>query len=205
MPTIPLHLPSLATLHGSAQGAPSNVQNPLPELLHTPLGLALLELQGSINLPTPEEVEAASHSEAADELSDDKEKDRTKTPIGRVVLPDHDADRAAAGDTTWMKRAYLYVGPHQRLTGEVQVLPKPLAVIRPRQRAAKNSESEDVDVDMTDLSSDRRDGDGHDHDDTAGNGAGEGCEELEIADIIRYKLLFASRPEPIGAGISGLD
>lgn len=180
----------------------SDVQNPLPGLLHTPLGLALLELQGAINLPAPEEEETAPNSGAADAVSDQKE---TTTPIGRLVFPDYDPDRAADGNKTWMKRAYLYVGPHQRLTGEVQALAKPLAVIRPRRpvmpcsRTSALEGEEEEDVNMNDPS--LNDDDGH----SARHADENGCEELEIAEIIRYKLIFSSRPEPIAAGIKELD
>lgn len=66
-------------------------------------------------------------------------------------------------DQAWMKKVLLFVGQHQRLTGEVKKLAKPVGVLR------------------------RREGDG------------EGREEaLEIVDVVRYKILFAHRPEPIG-------
>ena len=66
-----------------------------------------------------------------------------------------------------MRKVYLYVGKHQRLTGEVKKLLKPMAVIR------KREEQDEI----------QRDGEG---------------EELEIAEIVRWKILFAGRPEPVG-------
>lgn len=63
-------------------------------------------------------------------------------------------------DTKWMKRAYLYVGRYQRMTGEVKKLPRPIAVL---QKRAGFSEAE----------------------------------ELEVVEIVRYKVLFKSRPEPV--------
>lgn len=66
-----------------------------------------------------------------------------------------------------MKTVYLYVGQHQRLTGEVTKLAKPLAVIR------------------------RRDTPELPREDAAG-------EELEIVDVVHYKILFSTRPEPVG-------
>jgi chromosome transmission fidelity protein 8 len=62
-----------------------------------------------------------------------------------------------------MKQVYLYVGQHQRLTGEVKKLPKPLAVIRRRGEASED----------------------------------EVAEELEVVDIVKYKLVFSTRPEPV--------
>lgn len=61
-----------------------------------------------------------------------------------------------------MKRVHLYVGKHQRLTGEVKKLAKPLAVIGKR-------EGQPGDV-----------------------------EQLEIREVIYWKVLFSSRPEPVG-------
>ncbi|KAK4691655.1 chromosome transmission fidelity protein 8, partial [Lecanoromycetidae sp. Uapishka_2] len=132
MPSIPLHVVPKDTV--------SRVRNPLPELLQTPAGLAILEIQGSINLPpaTPS---------------------TSTTPIGRLDFPEHHSNTA---NDSWMKRVHLYVGQHQRLTGEVKKLPNPVAVIRKRE---------------TDP--------------------GQG-DELEIAEIVYYKIIFSSRPEPVG-------
>lgn len=72
-----------------------------------------------------------------------------------------------------MKTVHLYIGRHQRLTGEVKKLAKPLAVIR-RREFTKEARRED-----------------------AGGDDGQG-EELEIVDLVYYKLLFSFRPEPVG-------
>ncbi|RKU43350.1 hypothetical protein DL546_005304 [Coniochaeta pulveracea] len=125
---------------------PQSAPNGLPQLLQTPRGLALLELQGTINLP--------DSSESVD--------------IGRIDFPDYREDALDPSSTAWMKRVYLYVGEHQRLTGDVRKLPKPIAVIR-RKGAVGGGEHE-------------ADGD---------------AEELEVLEIIKYKLVFASRPEPV--------
>lgn len=68
-----------------------------------------------------------------------------------------------------MKKVYLYVGKHQRLTGEVKKLPKAMAVIRKRESEGEEEAEEEG-----------------------------GGEELEIAEIVRWKILFAGRPEPVG-------
>ncbi|RDW82431.1 hypothetical protein BP6252_03543 [Coleophoma cylindrospora] len=132
--------------------------NPLPQLLQTPSGLALLELQGTINLP--------SHS--ASSSADDQ------VAIGRLIFPHYDPASQDPKDTSWMKRVYMYVGKHQRLTGEVKKLPKPMAIIRKRVV----------------------------EDDSAGSGdlAGgeERSEELEVVEIVKWKILFSLRPEPVG-------
>ena len=137
MPTIPLHT-------SPAQTTDTTHTNPLPQLLQTPGGLAILEIQGSINLPTA--------SPSSPSIS-----------IGRLVFPDYTAG-GSPEDKSWTKRVHLYVGQHQRLTGEVKKLPNAVAVIRKRD---------------------------------SGEATAEG-DELEIAEIVYYKIIFSSRPEPMG-------
>ena len=137
MPTIPLHL--------APKEAIKPVSNPLPQLLQTPTGLAILEIQGTLNLPP------SSNSSS------------TSTPVGRLVFPDY-TPTTPEDDKSWMKRVYLYIGLHQRLTGEVKKLPNPVVVIRKRE--------------PTDSST-------------------AGTDELEIMDIVYWKVLFSSRPEPV--------
>ncbi|RDA84035.1 hypothetical protein CP532_6521 [Ophiocordyceps camponoti-leonardi (nom. inval.)] len=110
----------------------------LPQLLQTPSGLALLELQGSVNLP----AESASSS----------------VQMGRLEFPDD-----APGGESSTSRVHLYVGQHQRLTGEVKKLPKALAVVRRRHH--------------------------HDNQEDA---------DLEVVEIVKHKLVFSNRPEPVG-------
>ncbi|CAF9936574.1 hypothetical protein IMSHALPRED_010813 [Imshaugia aleurites] len=137
MPTIPLHT-------SPAQTNGKSTINPLPKVLQTPGGLAILEIQGSINLP------AASPSSPT-------------ISIGRLVFPDYTAD-GSPENKSWMNKVHLYVGQHQRLTGEVKKLPNPVAVIRKRD---------------------------------SGEAIAEG-DELEIAEIVYFKVIFSSRPEPVG-------
>ena len=134
MPTIPLHLTPKALVI-----PPSN---PLPQLLETPTGLAILEIQGTVNLPS---------SDPSTET----------TPIGRLVFPDC-SENSPSNGTAWTKRVHLYVGQHQRLTGEVKKLPNPVAVIRKREDHQTDSE------------------------------------ELEIVEVVYWKVVFSSRPEPVG-------
>lgn len=125
--------------------------NPLPELLQTPSGLALLELQGSINLPAAEDDSPASLSSGI--------------VVGRLDFPDYDPN---AEGSAWMRRVHMYIGQHQRLTGEVKKLPRPIAVVRKRGGG-----------DMED---------GEDGD-------------LEVAEVVKYKILFSNRPEPVGTKV----
>ncbi|KAG7152667.1 Chromosome transmission fidelity protein 8 like [Verticillium longisporum] len=130
------------------------VDNLLPQTIQTPSGLALLELQGTINLP--------------EDAVDSDGKATKSIPVGRIDFPDYHPDTQEAGSTAWMKRVYLYVGPHQRLTGEVKKLPKAIAIVR------------------------KKDG--------ASNGP-DGEEQLEVAEIVKYKLVFSHRPEPVNTEI----
>jgi chromosome transmission fidelity protein 8 len=150
MPSIPIHTsPKPQTSH----------TNPLPTVLQTPAGLALIEIQGTIHAPFPTPSSESSASET------------TQTSIGRLEFPLYSGS-VKDDDGKWMKKVYMYVGKHQRLTGEVKKLPKAMAVLR------KIPESGDVAM-----------GDA---------GDGDAREELEIAEIIKWKILFAGRPEPVG-------
>ena len=128
MPTIPLHAPSLCNSHPSP--------NALPSLLHTPLGLGLVEIQGSLNIPSK-----------PDDGSGKRQIGRIEFPLLNTAATGSDAQEGA-----WMKQVHFYVGERQRLLGEVKKLEKPVGVMN-------------------------------------------GKEELEIADIVRWKLYFGSRPE----------
>lgn len=155
MPIIPIH---------TSASSPTRPTNPLPTLLQTPSGLALVEIQGTIHAPFS--------SPSSDSISAEP----TKTHIGRLEFPLYDS-ASKDDDGKWMKKVYLYVGKHQRLTGEVKKLPKAVAVLKKR-------ECEDDEV-MRDIDS------GAPGEDGIG-------EELEIAEIVRWKILFAGRPEPVG-------
>lgn len=154
MPSILLH----PSTDRNSEPDDSILENPLPQLLQTPSGLAIIELQGTINMPS---------TETSDILDDNQKVRDQETSIGRIVFPEYSTTEAG-NDTSWMKRVYMYVGQHQRLTGEVRKLAKPLAVIWRRQQ----------------------DGDSDQILETA--------EELEVVQIIHYKILFPSRPEPVG-------
>lgn len=137
MPTVTLHPPARDRTHNSTNG------DPLPSLVQTPSGLAMIELQGTISSEEPELAAALT--------------------LGRLVFPPPEGDEHGEWDG---KRVMLYVGDHQRLTGDVKKLSKPIAVIR------------------RELVSDQ--------DSTAVE------DEVEIAEIVYYKMLFAHRPEPLG-------
>lgn len=153
MPSVPLHPPSKSI----------TVNNPLPALLQTPSGLAILELQGTINFPTSTTDEDHNDTNITEEKSETKTK-VIETELGKIMFPDY-SEFMDPDSTKWMKRVYLYAGRYQRMTGEVKKLAKPLAVVRRRERGITEA-------------------------DRAGD-------ELEIVEVIKYKIIFASRPEPV--------
>ncbi|KAJ5589823.1 hypothetical protein VI817_003461 [Penicillium citrinum] len=156
MPSIQIHPQSskhagTATSNGPALPA----SNPLPQLLQTPSGLAILELQGTINLPISEDEDNQYTSQESNSNANGAD---FETPIGKLIFPDYSP--LNPDDTKWMKRVYLYVGRYQRMTGEVKKLPRPIAMLQKRAPSATN-------------------------------------EELEVVEIIRYKIFFKNRPEPV--------
>ncbi|KAH9827605.1 sister chromatid cohesion protein ctf8 [Teratosphaeria destructans] len=123
MPSIPLHPPAKRSW---------DTTNSLPQLLQTPSGLAIMEIQGTINsTPIP-----PSQADVQNGMLDGS------LHIGKLMFPLYDPSNGAE-DTAWHKRVYLYVGRHQRLTGEVKKLTKPLAVVR---RKEGTGESESLEV-----------------------------------------------------------
>jgi len=79
----------------------------------------------------------------------------------------------APDDTKWMKKVQLFIGKNQKLTGEVRKLAKPLGVVRRRERPEDDGENDVNGV----------------------NGGQSQGDELEIMDLVKYKLYFSSRPE----------
>ena len=166
MSTIPLHT-------ASASWPKAVEANPLPRLLQTPSGLAILELQGTINLPAQEPGDASTSTEEHGLVTAEQ------TPIGRLIFPHYDPQDPTS--TAWMKRVHLYVGKHQKLTGEVKKLPKAIAVVRKRPAGLTHERQVD-----------------------AGIGAEkEVLDELEIVEIVHYKIIFSTRPEPVGTWEAG--
>ena len=143
---------TIIPLHPTALDDPQPTLNPLPQLFHTPLGFAVVELQGTINLPPP----APGASE---------------TTIGSLTFPP-----GFGSDIN--RRVYLYIGANQRMTGELRKLAKPVGVLRRRMS---------------------HDGD---NEQTAGQEGGKWSgEELEVADIVHWKIVFSTRPEPVGNSV----
>ncbi|KAI5820802.1 putative sister chromatid cohesion protein Ctf8 [Pyronema omphalodes] len=141
MPSIPLYL--------SPSTPPATVSNPLPQLLQTPSGLAIIELQGTINHPNDGSL------------------------IGTFIFPQDD-------DKEKGKKVWLYIGSHQRMLGEMKKLGTPLGVLRRRERG-------DVNMDIMETEEEKWSG-----------------EELEIVEVVYWKVVFAGRPEPVTKGMVGV-
>lgn len=146
-------MPAIELVRSFETGTQS-ADNPLPRLLHTPLGLAIIEIQGTIHTPNTDVVPA-----------DDEVEGITRTTrVGRLEFPSYDG---SGGEGPWMKSVHLYIGKHQRLTGEVKKLAKPLMVLSKVDHAGQSATS-------------------------------DGENQLGIHAIIRHKILFSGRPEPVG-------
>jgi chromosome transmission fidelity protein 8 len=129
MPSIPIYAPS-----GASETA--SIPSPLPQLLQTPSGLALVELQGTINVP------AISEEGNGQEANEDASFTRgISTPVGKLLFPAYSPSNPKE-DTAWMKHVYLYVGKHQRMTGEIKKLPKPMGIMRKRTKASDEDPDE---------------------------------------------------------------
>jgi len=156
MPAVQLH-PRFDDAR-AVDAAPS----PLPTLLQTPAGLAVIEIQGTIHAPGQIDFPSTQDDMSSSSLQ-----------VGRLEFPLHDGRDAEGG--AWMRKVYLYIGKHQRLSGEVKKLSKPLLILAKGETPASS---------MTD-------------DSEMGNGPQQ--EHLDILAVIKYKILFASRPEPVGS------
>lgn len=141
-------------------------ENPLPQLIQTPSGLALLELQGTFETSSSDDHDGpACNTEHTAEIED----------LGVLSYDPDDPDSILE----------LLVGEHQRLTGSIQKLARPLAVLQK------------IDA-WEPLPLQQRQGEGEDGD--------ERCEEeLRVVEIVRYKIVFAGRPEPVGAVVPDED
>lgn len=91
-------------------------------------------------ITTANEAKEREKEEGHDEEEEDDGDDAVQqTNIGRLVFPDYKAG-SSPDEMSWTKRVYLYVGMHQRLTGEVKKLPKALAIVRKKRRKSETRE-----------------------------------------------------------------
>ncbi|GAA6050972.1 hypothetical protein JCM3770_005349 [Rhodotorula araucariae] len=192
---LPLH--SAACLLAQLASPPSPSEPPLVFIDDEPF---LVELQGSLEAPTGEECAGEEASKAGAAMEGVR--------VGKVDLADP-------------KKPILRIA-HHRLEGKLETLPVPFALLRttrsapssssasasasPSERPAKrprlaaaaaaaNPESNSrVDAEAEAEADTRGDGDG----DGDGDGYGEeGWTRVSIVAVIRRKLVFSKRPEPL--------
>lgn len=96
-----------------------NLENPEENLISTPYGLAILEIQGELNLPnSPPDSTSNRDSEYMENfVKIDTIYDAVK--FGKLVFDDNDKSIAT-----------LFIGKSQRLLGKLEKLETPLAVLR---------------------------------------------------------------------------
>ncbi|KAF8416764.1 sister chromatid cohesion protein Ctf8 [Tirmania nivea] len=179
MPTVPLHPPTHPTT--------TLPDNPLPPFLHTPHGIFLLELQGTL------QIEQLSSTSQPDPSSIPEGYHTQRLPIGLLAFPPdafkmmpktaaQGGKRGKNGAVKEVGGVLLFVGRWQKMRGEVRELGRPLGVLRRRE-----------------VEGDRMVGGGEGD---GGNGGvqAEGVqgEEVEIVDVVRWKVVFSTRPEPVG-------
>lgn len=158
---------------------------PLPQLLQTPSGLALIEIQGTIIIGKHKltssggfELENAGNDAEGDDSMDVDGEDDT---ISMAHLGEFDFSDIENGGT----EVVLKLGKFQRLRGKVVKLKAPLAVLRvdPPSLLAQGGQvpsSQSLEEERQQIANDRNAG-----------------MEVPIVDIIYHKVLFSSRPEPI--------
>ena len=74
---------------------------------------------------------------------------------------------------------YLYVGKNQRMAGEAKKLGKPFAIVRKKRKSIEDEEVTVRDTYLTDA------------------------DALEVVEIVKFKITFPTRPEPVGKGMEG--
>lgn len=155
--------------------------NPLPQLIQTPSGLALLELQGTFETSS----------------SDDHDDPAYDTEHGTEHGAEHGAEIEDLGVLSYdpedpESKLELLVGEHQRLTGSIQKLARPLAVLQK--------------IDAEELQQLKQQEQQHGNGEAGGEvGDEKREEELRVVEIVRYKIVFAGRPEPVGAVVPDED
>jgi chromosome transmission fidelity protein 8 len=134
----------------------SATDNLLPQILHTPSGLALIEIQGKIHVGTQPLIQSAldlqvvSEEDSRDELVDSSKHRK----LGTLEFSDNGKD------------VNLIIGKHQRLRGKISELKTPLAVLKMDELTHSSPLKNDI-------------------------------KTIPILEVIKYKILFNTRPEPV--------
>lgn len=133
-------MPSATLIFNARRDNSTSVESPLPQFIQTPSGLALLEIQGKLNLPAHNDGYNGKHE------------------IGTLNMSD--------------KTAWLWIGNHQRMEGKIVELTPPLGILK---RADNYKDTNNL----------------------GGNPDGSA---VEFVDVIRHKIVFNTRPEPMVLG-----
>lgn len=139
-----------------------------PNLITTPYGLALLEIQGELNLP---------HTKPDIPLDQLLPLDQEK--MKNFVTVDDIYDAVKFGhlqfDSKDELKVTLFIGKSQRLIGNVVKLDIPLGVLKIPVKKEVPSGDGDADMDMD----------------------GDVDQNIQMIDIVRAKMIFKQRPLPI--------
>lgn len=162
-------------------GADACTTSVLPKVLQTPSGLALLDLQGIINIGKHKLTSSGGFElESAEEI--ENQEDDARESLAMSHVGDFDFSDVENGGS----EVVLKIGKFQRLRGKITKLKMPLAVLRmdpPKDAAAPGEEvpgSQRTDDLRHEIANDRNAG-----------------VEVPIVDIIYHKIVFSTRPEPI--------
>lgn len=164
-----------------------SIEGLLPKVLQTPSGLALLEIQGSINigkrtlssvgglgLENVEDEDSESENNPDDEADMNNDSDEGIHHIGEF---DFSGLEAGGSEVT------LRIGRYQRLRGKLIKLKYPLAVLRVDPKEDPTVTQESIEEKRNAIGDSR-----------------DAIVEVPILDIIYHKILFSTRPEPIVYG-----
>ncbi|ANB12471.1 Chromosome transmission fidelity protein 8 [Sugiyamaella lignohabitans] len=143
----------------------------IPEVLRTPSGLALVEIQGTVHIGSNALTDSGLNLNTKESsLSFDGDGDLDMNQLPRESGNSFRTDLNLLGKFTFSedsKDVVLIMGNYQRLRGKIVALKKPVAVLKMlnRETSATPSSSNSIDI--------------------------------PVVEIIRHKVLFDSRPEPV--------
>lgn len=177
--------------------------NALPSVLKTPSGLALLEIQGSIYVgsrPLIDFGHGLGLLQETQQDEDNEEEDKNYLHFDNSTV---ELQKLGRFDFSNLEKGgnevLLYIGDHQRLRGKIVQLKTPLAVLQmnPHQNCDGHSMGQDNDVNMAPPSSNVSIDSTRDNYHRQVAYDEKANVEIPILEIIRHKLVFATRPEPV--------
>lgn len=173
----------LANLKKQTYSPDKTKESALPKVLHTPSGLALLEIQGTIHIGKRQLTSSGGLGldTQDDEVKEDDDEDMSDG--------DDDIEEVGKFDFSDLEKGgsevVLQIGKFQRLRGKLVKLKMPLAMLR----IDPGSGESVVEPPGTQEAKEQR-----------FHSIANDCDaevEVPILDIVYYKILFATRPEPI--------